>query len=98
MADIKNFLDENGRLKSFPAKRAKKIPALVYLAGKFEPGRSYTEREVNDLLDQWHTFHDPATLRRELYDYRFIDREPSGRTYWLEPQQPTEEELLKKLS
>ena len=93
MTDIKNFLDESGRLKVFPAKRGKKLLALAYLAEKFEPGRTYTEREVNDLLNQWHTFGDPATLRRELYNNRFLDREPSGSAYWLEPEQPMQENL-----
>jgi hypothetical protein len=42
-------------------------------------------------------FHDPATLRRELYNNRFIDRESDGRSYWLENEQPTVAELEKKL-
>ena len=48
------------------------------------------------LLNQWHTFEDPATLRRELYQHRFLGRQPSGAAYWLEPQQPTLEELQRK--
>lgn len=69
MKDLKNFLDEAGKLTKYPAKRPMKFLALEYLAGKFEKGKRYTEREVNDLLNQWHLFGDPATLRRELYDY-----------------------------
>lgn len=64
-----------------PKKRPMKLEALNYLAGKFEPGREYTEGEVNGLLLQWHTFGDPATLRRALYDTRFLDRDPYGRSY-----------------
>ena len=67
---LKNFLDEQNRLKALPAKRKTLLYAIGYLAEKFEPGRIYTEPEVNDLLDLWHTFHDPATLRRELYQNR----------------------------
>ena len=48
---------------------------LSYLASKFEHGREYAEREVNQLLNQWHTYQDPATLRRDLYDARLLDRE-----------------------
>ena len=88
MTRLENFLDSEGRLKQFPAKRSAKLPALAYLAGKFEKDRKYTEREVNELLGRWHTFGDPATLRRELYDARFIDRESDGSAYWLEPVQP----------
>ena len=57
--------------------------ALAYLAEKFQSGRDYSEREVNELLLQWHTFGDPATLRRELYDRGFMDRDPYGRSYRL---------------
>ena len=96
MTDLKNFLDSENRLISFPSKRKMKLQALCYLAGKFEKEKKYTEKEVNELLNQWHTFGDPATLRRELYNLRFLDREPSGKAYWLEPVQPTIEELEKK--
>ena len=61
---LRNFLDANGKLTAFPAKRKMKVYCLFYLAGKFEAGREYTEREVNELLLDWHTFADPATLRR----------------------------------
>ncbi len=88
MKDLKNFLDEAGRLTKYPAKRPMKFLALEYLAGKFEKGKRYTEREVNDLLNRWHLFGDPATLRRELYDYRFLDRAQDGSAYWLEEKAP----------
>ena len=85
---LRNFLNPEGKLTGFPAKRKMKIYALVYLSRKFEPGQEYTERQVNQVLNQWHVFGDPATLRRELYDYRFLDRSIDGRTYRLAPIQP----------
>jgi len=90
---LRNFLDANGKLTAFPAKRKMKVYCLFYLAGKFEAGREYTEREVNELLLDWHTFADPATLRRELYDYGFLDRSRDGKVYRLARKQPTPEEL-----
>lgn len=91
---IKHFLDQQGRLTLFPAKRKMKLYCLFYLAEKFESGRQYTEREVNDLLLGWHTFGDPATLRRELFDYHFLDRSPDGRMYQLNPTPPKPEDLI----
>ncbi len=88
MKDIKNFLDGEGKLKQYPVKRPMKFLALEYLAGKLERDKRYTEKEINALLGQWHTFGDPATLRRDLYDYRFLDREPDGSAYWLEKEAP----------
>ena len=70
-----------------------KVYALLYLAGKLESGREYSEREVNDILLDWHTFADPATLRRELYDYRFLDRSKDGRSYRLADVRPAPEAL-----
>lgn len=88
---LKNFLDGEGKLKQFPAKRKMKIIALFYLASFFETGRQYTEQEVNLLLYQHHTFFDPATLRRELFDFHFLDRSADGRVYTLAQPQPVME-------
>ncbi len=90
---LRNFLNSEGKLTAFPAKRKMKIYALFYLAEVFELNRIYTEAEVNDLLRTRHTFNDPATLRRELYDYRFLDRSPDGRNYSLGANRPTMQEL-----
>lgn len=78
---LKNFLNDAGKLTAFPAKRKMKLYALLFLAQKIAPDREYTEREINEILLSWHTFSDPATLRRELYDYRFLDRSRDGRVY-----------------
>ena len=86
---LRNFLDENGKLINYPSKRKFKILSWFYLASKFESGRKYTEKEVNELLRDWHTFDDWAMLRRDLYDSRFLNRENDGMFYWLEEKQPS---------
>ena len=90
---LRNFLDSNGKLTAFPAKRKMKLYCLLYLAQKIPADRDFTEREINDILLDWHAFADPATLRRELYDYRFLDRSRDGKVYRLGEHQPTPEEL-----
>ena len=60
------------RLKTIPAKQSKKLIVLRWLAQRFDPGRAYSEREVNDLIATSHP--DFATLRRELYDNYLLDR------------------------
>lgn len=87
--ELKNFLDGEGRLKSYPSKFKPKIIALFYLASKFEQGKRYSEKEVNQILERWHTFEDWAMLRRDLYDRRFFSREPNCSVYWLEENQPS---------
>ena len=87
--ELKNFLDSDGRLKNYPSKHRPKTLALFYLASKLESGRRYTEKELNRILCDWHTFEDWAMLRRDMYDKRFLDREPNCSYYWLEENQPT---------
>ena len=61
--------------------------ATAYLAARFEPGREYSEREVNERLLEWHTFGDWALLRRRLCDWRYMVRELDGTRYRLRPPQ-----------
>ena len=90
---LRNFLDANGKLTAFPAKRKMKLYTLLYLAQKIPADTDFTEREINDILLDWHSFADPATLRRELYDYRFLDRSRDGKVYRLAEKQPTAADL-----
>ncbi|MDR0855924.1 MAG: DUF2087 domain-containing protein [Clostridiales bacterium] len=85
---LKHYLDAEGRLLRYPSRQKYKVPALFYLAGKFDPERSYTEKEINAVLNLWHVFNDAAMLRRDLFDRRFLGREPDGSRYWLEKEQP----------
>ena len=80
--ELRHLLDRNGRVERWPAKRKTQQILLRYLADRFEPDRRYSEREVNALLNEWHTFDDPATLRRDMYDERLIDRTRDGTQYW----------------
>lgn len=85
---LRPFVDEDGRLVSWPASRKTQKSAIALLAMRFEPGREYHELEVNELLRQWHTFGDWAMLRRMLYDWRFLDRESDGSRYRRRPTPP----------
>ena len=80
---IKNFLDNDGIVKSWPSKRSKKEKVLEYLATKFEKDKIYTEKEINEILNKWHTFNDAPLLRRELYEYKFLGRERDCSKYWV---------------
>jgi hypothetical protein len=84
--ELKTYLDSEGRLTQWPSKRSIQQVALDYLAEKFEPGRTYAEREVNDLLKQWHTFEDWALLRRELFERGLLNRKRDGTEYWYTPK------------
>lgn len=81
---VKRFLDEEGRIKQLPAKEAPRREVLEYLAGKFEAGRDYKEKEVNTIISAWHTFGDYFVLRREMADRGLICRTRDGARYWRE--------------
>ena len=81
--NIAAFLDGEGRIKQIPVPNRTKVPVLEYLAGKFKTGRIYTEKEVNAVIDAWHTFGDYFILRRLLIDYGLMERVPDGSRYWV---------------
>ena len=84
MQSIKQFLDEEGKVKQWPVKRAALIPVLRYLYEQIED-RDYTEREISALLSSLHTFNDYFLVRRELVDEGFLRRVPDGSRYWKNP-------------
>ena len=69
---LRDFFD-GPRLKQLPAQRKKRVVVLQHLLTRFAPGRDYAEKEVNALLREAH--EDVATLRRELVDYGFMNRQ-----------------------
>jgi hypothetical protein len=71
----------DGRLKEIPSREKRKLVVLAEIAKDFESGRRYSEREVNDIL--WRRHPDTAALRRYLYHYGFLDREPNSSAYWV---------------
>jgi hypothetical protein len=69
---LRSFL-RGGRLVSIPAREKKRWVILRYLVTQcFEQDRDYSEREVNDLLGEYHD--DVATLRRDLVRAGFMTR------------------------
>ncbi|NJP05437.1 MAG: DUF2087 domain-containing protein [Chloroflexaceae bacterium] len=79
---LKRFLDTQARLVVWPSRHKDKILVRAYLATHGITGYQYTEKEINQVLNQWHTFGDWALLRRYLVDYGFLQRTSDGRTYW----------------
>ena len=81
--ELRPFMDDQGRLEQWPSKQKTQRMAVAYLAAKFEAGRIYNEKQVNELLNEWHTFGDWAMLRRLLFDWLYFDRESDGSKYWV---------------
>ena len=82
--NIKRFLDPSGKIKIWPSKTEMKINILKYLSDNFEYGRYYSEKEVNKIINENHTFNDYFLLRRGMIDYKFLRRTNDGSRYWRE--------------
>ncbi|MDX8367375.1 metalloregulator ArsR/SmtB family transcription factor [Cytobacillus sp. IB215665] len=82
-AILNNFVTSDGKLKTIPAQRKKKLIILEYIIKGLEQGRKYTEREINEHIKQFHD--DYATLRRELIMGHYMYREKG--IYELNPQE-----------
>ena len=76
--DVVGRFVKNGRLVIMPSKRGKLRLVLDHIAQEFEPGKTYPEVEVNEVLRAYHD--DYAALRRYLVDEGFLTRE--GGVYW----------------
>ena len=79
---IKRFLEDDGKIKIWPSKKDVKIEILKYLSSNFEYDKFYTEKEVNAIIDENHTFNDYFLLRRGMVDYKFLSRTKDGAKYW----------------
>jgi hypothetical protein len=80
--ELKNFVDDAGRLTQWPSKQKLQLAAMPVFAQAIPADQHFTEREINELLNQRHTFGDPALLRRFLCDLGYLERTRDGREYW----------------
>lgn len=89
---IDQFLDPAGKITQLPRKQKARLAVLQYLAGKFEPDCNYSEHQVNEICNEWHTFGDFFLMRRELVDNGLLGRERDGSRYWRAEIVPSEED------
>ena len=80
-----------GPLKTFAIKEKHKLVVLRQIAKRFESERTYSEKEINQILND--VYEDFVTLRRGLIEYGFLDRTPDGGQYWLRNELRNKEEI-----
>lgn len=69
---------QDGRLIGIPAQHERRVAVAKWLAGRFEPGVRYAEKEVNEIIERVH--HDSSSLRRYMVDYGYMQRDHG--IYW----------------
>lgn len=82
---LRTFMRE-GRLESIPTKRKALVVILLELLAAFDADRAYSEKDVNSILSTFHP--DFARLRRELVDYRYLERNAHTGQYWVNSALP----------
>src|SRR4030088_811157 len=75
---LKDFFHSDGSLRQLPMQRKKFLAVLKHIVKNIEPGREYTEKQMNALLERRHP--DTASLRRGMIDFRLMERKPG--VYW----------------
>lgn len=83
--------DDWGRLTRWPHKFSVQRLAMWALWTRFDSGRQYTEREVNEILKAWAVYGDHVTPRRELVEMGLLGRKSDCSAYWKEPARPSDE-------
>ena len=69
---------EYGRLRSIPVQRKKKLICYEQIASRFEIGRVYEEKEVNEIILSFH--EDYCTIRRDMISEGIFRRDGSRYT------------------
>jgi hypothetical protein len=79
------------RLSNLPRQREDRLVLLKSIALQFDPQATYTERAVNEGIQQWtltlgrRGYWDAVTLRRALVDEGLMTRDAAGSTYRVAP-------------
>ncbi|MDO5606358.1 MAG: DUF2087 domain-containing protein [Paracoccus sp. (in: a-proteobacteria)] len=73
--------DAQGRLASWPARRAVQVLCLWALWSGLPATTPLPERAVNEALMRAHLFADPATLRRDMFALGLVTRNRDGSNY-----------------
>jgi len=80
--ELKDYLDNDLRLKTWPCRRKYRDLALEYIVSVFDTGRSYSLQEVNSIIDGLHTFNQASMLRTELFENGLLDCTSDGSEFW----------------
>lgn len=83
---LKTFMPD-GHIVAIPTKRRALVLVLIEVFAALGPDQVYDEKRLNDILGDFHP--DFALLRRELIDYRLLERNAHTGEYWVNPNPPT---------
>ena len=82
---LRTFMPD-GRIVAVPTKRRALVVILIEVLKALDADKVYEEKELNGILGDFHP--DFALLRRELIDYRLLERNSHTGQYWVNPTPP----------
>ncbi|MBU1229465.1 MAG: DUF2087 domain-containing protein [Proteobacteria bacterium] len=90
---LARLFDAQGRLSRWPGKRGLELSCLWVVWSRIPARHTFSETELNDLLNTLHSFGDHALVRRGLCDFGLMTRTADGREYKRVEQKPSAEAL-----
>ena len=72
----------DGKLTTFSMQEKHKIIVLNAVIKRFDENKTYTEKEVNEILKKVYEY-DYVAIRRYLVEYGFMDRKDDCSEYWV---------------
>jgi len=79
---MNKLINELEELVLWPKKPKDKQIVIEWLSKKFKFEKQYSEKEVNQIIKNHHSFNDVPLLRRELISRFFLNRKDDGSIYW----------------
>lgn len=77
---LNTYLTSDGKVRAFPSQQKKYEVVMRHVVQAFEPGKRYTEKQVNEILSRFN--EDTAQMRRSLIDLGLMQRQGGGGEYW----------------
>ena len=79
---MNKLINELEELVLWPKKPKDKQIVIEWLSKKFKFEKQYSEKEINQIIKNHHSFNDVPLLRRELISRLFLNRKDDGSVYW----------------
>jgi len=79
---MNKLINEFDMIPRWPKRPLDKEVVINWLSEKFEFDKIYSEKELNAIIKQFHSFDDIALLRRELISKKYLQRKDDGSKYW----------------
>ena len=76
------LINEFDKIIRWPKKQSDKTYIIEFLSSKFECDIQYSEKDVNVIINRYHSFNDVPLLRRELISRQYLARKDDGSKYW----------------